>query len=143
MVIFLLPAVKKSAVRGGIPGRVLVVDPEPLVRWSICVALAAAGFDTEWAATAEEARLAVAAGEAPRVVLLDVHPDGQPQPLIEQLRAISPETRFALLTTARRGSSPPATPDVQIIEKPFDLATLVSMVTELANASSAHAEEGR
>lgn len=144
MVMSLLPAVKKSTLRGQVPGRVLVVDPEPLVRWSICVALAAAGFDAESAATAEEARLAVAAGEAPRVVLLDVLPDAQPQPLIDQIRAISPATRFAVLTTARQ-SSPllPPLADVHVIEKPFDLTTLVSIVTELARASSPPARDER
>jgi two-component system KDP operon response regulator KdpE len=142
LVISLLPAVKKSALRGQVPGRVLVVDPEPLVRWSICVALAAAGFDAESAATAAEARLAVAAGDALRVVLLDVLPDAQPQPLMDEIRAISPNTRFAVLTTARQ-SSPPPLPDVQVIEKPFDLTRLVSIVTELARASSPPAEDGR
>jgi two-component system KDP operon response regulator KdpE len=144
MVISLLPAVKKSALRGQVPSRVLVVDPEPLVRWSICVALAAAGFDAESAATAEEARVAVAAGEGPRVVLLDVLPNAQPQPLMDQIRAINPDTRFAVLTTARQGS-PALQPlaDVQVIEKPFDLAALVSVVTELARANSRPAEDGR
>lgn len=142
MVISLLPAVKKSAQRGEVPGRVLVVDPEPLVRWSICVALAAAGFDAEAAATAEEARRVLAAGEAPRVVLLDVLPDARPEPLMDQIRAISPATRFAVLTTARDRSPLTGSPgDVQVIEKPFDLATLVSIVTELARPSAPPAGE--
>jgi DNA-binding NtrC family response regulator len=144
VVISLLPSVKKSALRGLVPARVLVVDPEPLIRWSICMALAAAGFDADSVVTAEQACVVAATGDAPRVVLLDVHPDGQPQPLIDRIRAISPNTRFAVLTTARQ-SSPPLRPlpDVQVIEKPFDLTRLVSIVTELARASSPPAEEGR
>ena len=128
-----LPAVKKSAPRGLIPARVLVVDPEPLTRWSICVALSAAGFDADSAATAEEANQMVAMGDAPRVVLLDVHPDRQPQPLIDQIRAGSPASRVLLMSTARQTTEMlRQLRDVQVVEKPFDLTKLVSVVTELA-----------
>lgn len=139
-----LPAVKQSAPRGFFPARVLVVDPEPLIRWSICVALAAAGFDAESAATAEEARIAAAAGDAPRVILLDVHPDAQPQPQLDQIRAISPDSRLIVMSTGRH-TARLLRPfeDVHVIEKPFDLTTLVSIVTKLARASSLPAEDGR
>lgn len=144
MVISLLPAVKNSATRGLFPVRVLVVDCEPLIRWSICVALTAAGFDADSAATEEEARQVAAAGAAPSVVLLDVHPDGQPQPLIDQIRATCPDSRFLVMSTARQ------TPDtlrqfgdVQIVEKPFDLANLVSAVAELARGASLPVKDGR
>ena len=128
-----LPAVKKSAPRGLIPARVLVVDPEPLTRWSICVALSAAGFDADSAATAEEANQMVAMGDAPRVILLDVHPDRQPQPLIDQIRTGSPASRVLLMSTARQTTEMlRQLRDVQVVEKPFDLTQLVSVVTELA-----------
>lgn len=132
MVISLLTVVKKSAPRGLIPARILVVDDEPLIRWSICVALRVAGFDAESAATPEEARRAIALGEPPRVVLLDVHPDGQPQPLIAEIRAMSPESRFLVMSTARLGDTVGHFGDIQFVEKPFDLVQLVSAVTELA-----------
>jgi DNA-binding response OmpR family regulator len=133
VVISLLPAAKKSATRGLIPARVLVVDPEPLIRWSICVALAAAGFDADSAATVEEARQVAAAGEPPRVVVLDVHPDGEPQPLIDEIRAFSPGSRFLAMSTARQTTETLRRFGVvQVVEKPFDLTTLVSLVTELA-----------
>jgi len=133
----LLPAVKKSAHRGLIPVRVLVVDHEPLIRWSICVALTAAGFDADSASTADEARRVAAAGAPPRVVLLDVHPDGQPQPAIAALRAVSPDSRFLVMSTARQTTDTlHQFGDVQVIEKPFDLTNLVSAVSELARAGS-------
>jgi DNA-binding response OmpR family regulator len=133
VIISLLPAVKKPAPQGLIPARVLVVDSEPLIRWSICVALAAAGFDADSAATPEEAHRVAAAGGAPRVVLLDVHPDGKPQPLIDQIRAISPASRFLVMSTARQTTqSLRQLGDVQVVEKPFDLTKLVAVVTELA-----------
>lgn len=137
MVISLLPAVKKSAQRGLIPARVLVVDDEPLIRWSICVALAAAGFDADSASTADEARRLAAAGPPPRVVLLDVHPDGQPQPLIDQIRATCPDSRFLVMSTARQTTDTlHQFGDVQVVEKPFDLMDLVAAVSELARAGS-------
>ena len=117
--------------------RVLVVDDEPLIRWSICVALAAAGFDADSASTADEARRLAAAGAPPRVVLLDVHPDGQPQPLIDQIRAICPDSRFLVMSTARQTTGTlHHFGDVQIVEKPFDLMDLVAAVSELSRAGS-------
>jgi DNA-binding response OmpR family regulator len=128
-----LPAVKKFAPPGLIPARVLVVDPEPLTRWSICVALSAAGFDADAAATAEEAHAMLAMGDAPRVVLLDVHPDRQPQPLIDQIRGGSPGSRFLVMSTARQTTETlRQLGDVQVVEKPFDLTKLVSLVIELS-----------
>jgi DNA-binding NtrC family response regulator len=139
-----LPAVKQSAPREFFPARVLVVDPEPLIRWSICVALTAAGFDAESAASFEEARLAAAAGDAPRVILLDVHPDAPPQPPIDQIHAISPNSRLIVMSTGRHTASLLRSfEDAHVIEKPFDLTTLVSIVTELARASARAAEDGR
>lgn len=139
-----LPAVKESAPRGFFPARVLVVDPEPLIRWSVSMALAAAGFDAESVATTEEARLAAAAGDAPRVILLDVHPDAQPQLLVDQIRAISPGSRLIVMSTARHTASwLKSFEEVQVIEKPFDLTTLVSLVTTLARAPARPAEDGR
>lgn len=137
MVISLLPAVKKSAQRGIVSVRVLVVDDEPLIRWSICVALIAAGFDADSASTADEACRLAAAGVPPRVVLLDVHPDGQPQSLIDQIRAISPDSRFLVMSTARQTTDTLRRfGGVQIVEKPFDLMNLVAAVSELARAGS-------
>lgn len=137
MVLSLLPATKKSTSRGLIPVRVLVVDPEPLIRWSICVALSAAGFDADSASTADEARQLAAIGAAPRVVLLDVHPEGRPQPLIDEIRAISPDCRFLVMSTARQTTDTfRQFGGVQIVEKPFDLMKLVSAVSELACADS-------
>ena len=139
-----LPAVKQSAPRGFFPTRVLVIDPEPLIRWSICMALAAAGFDADSAATVEEAGQVSAAGGAPRVMLLDVHPDAPPQPQIERIRAVSPDCRLIVMSTARHtGRLMKPFEDVHVIEKPFDLATLVSVVTALAGASAPAAGNGQ
>jgi two-component system KDP operon response regulator KdpE len=140
----LLPAVKKFASPGLIPARVLVVDPEPLTRWSICVALSAAGFDADSAATAEEAHEMLALGDSPRVVLLDVHPDRQPQPLIDQIRAGSPGSRFLVMSTARQTTEMlRQLRGVQVVEKPFDLTQLVSVVTELAGDAATAAGDRR
>jgi len=123
---------------------VLVVDPEPLTRWSICVALSAAGFDADSAATTEEAHEMLALGDSPRVVLLDVHPDRQPQPLIDQIRAGSPASRFLVMSTARQTTeSLRQLGDVQVVEKPFDLAKLVSVVIELSGDAAPAAGERR
>ncbi len=144
MVDSLLPAVKKFASAGLIPARVLVVDPEPLTRWSICVALSAAGFDADAADTAEEAHQMVTMGDAPRVVLLDVHPERQPQPLIDQIRAGSTGSRFLVMSTARQTTETlRQLGDVQVVEKPFDLTKLVSLVIELSGDAAPAAGDRR
>ena len=134
---------KKSAHRGLVPDRVIVVDDEPLIRWSICVALTAVGFDAVGAASADEARRLAADGAPPRVVLLDVHPNGQQPPLIDEIRAISPETLFLVMSTARQTTDTLRRfGDVQVVEKPFDLTNLVSAVSELAR-TNARSEDAR
>jgi len=125
----LIPVAKKVPLRGEIPIRVLVVDDEPLIRWSICAALAAANFDAVAAPTPDAARRMAAEWPPPRVIILDVQPDGQGRELMTDLRAIYPECRFVLMSTARRGAqAAPLNDRVQTIEKPFDLGELVKLV---------------
>jgi two-component system response regulator AtoC len=115
---------KKSAAR-----RVLVVDDEPLVRWSIAETLRAGGYETVEACDADSALRSVVEDEpAPDAVLLDLHlPDCRDLHLLETLRLILPETPVVLMTAF-------GTPEIAeqarqlgawaVLEKPFDLQAL-------------------
>lgn len=131
-----LPARGKTPTgRAIVPTRVLVVDDEPLIRWSVCAALAVAGFDAVAAADAAEACRLAAEWPPPKVALLDLRcPDTEGQELVRQIRSVYPDCRFLIMTTAQRGGTSDPTPagGVEVIEKPFDLGRLVDAVAGLA-----------
>lgn len=123
---------KTRIVRAIVPTRVLVVDSEPLIRWSVCAALVSAGFDAVAAADATEAAAIAAEWPPPRVALVDLpNSDIDGKELLTSLRAAHPYCRFLVMTTDRRTARIDAAraDGVEVIEKPFDLAGLVERVT--------------
>ena len=109
------------------PGRVLVVDDEALVCWSLASGLRDAGFMTDTASTAAEAvRLATLKPHPDAVVLDSRLHDCDPRGLLRQLRLAAPDCRFLVMTTDRH-EVPPAY-DVLIVRKPFDLIDVVRQV---------------
>lgn len=123
------PALKKSPVL-----RVLVVDDEPLVLWSITEMLRSHGMDVQEASNAKSAlRLITGEDGPPDVVLLDLNlPDSTDLGLLTMMRRIAPSTRVILMTAF-------GTPEVcaearrlgvaSVIDKPFDLDSLDSLLT--------------
>jgi DNA-binding NtrC family response regulator len=121
--------------RGVIPTRVLVVDEEALVRWSLCTALAAAGFDAVAAETIQDAQRLVSEWPPPRVAIIDSHAGGAgDRALIRTIRDVYSDCRFVILTTTRRGDvdDPGGASAVAVVEKPFDLSKVVRVVADLA-----------
>ena len=117
------------------PGlRVLVVDDEPLVLWSITEMLRSRGMQVQEAASAKTAlRVFTGDEEPPDVVLLDLNlPDSADLAPLSMMRKIAPKTRVILMTAY-------GTPEVcaearrlgvfTVMEKPFDLDTLDGLVT--------------
>ncbi|MGE5242729.1 MAG: response regulator [Betaproteobacteria bacterium] len=114
--------------------RVLVVDDEPLIRWSLAETLLDSGHEVLEAGDARSAVEAVREAPFPvDVVLLDYRlPDSNDLGLLASLRRLSPETRVILMTAF-------GTPEVvqgalklgafSVVHKPLemnDLATLVA-----------------
>jgi DNA-binding response OmpR family regulator len=129
MPLFLERLPKNSPPGGELPTRVLVVDHEPLIRWAVCTALAAAGFDAVPAGTRDEARRLAAEWPPPKVALLDIDPDGQGRELLADIAAIYPDCTFVVMSTARRGGlSGVRVEGLRVVEKPFDLGILVAVV---------------
>ena len=110
------------------PGRVLVVDDEALVCWSLAAGLRQAGFVTDTASTPAEALLLARVRPHPDAVVIDsrLH-DCDPSMLLRQLRIIAPDCRFVVMTTDRH-EIPTAPCDILIVRKPFDLSDVVRQV---------------
>lgn len=112
---------------GEFPPRVLVIDDEPLVRWSLVAGLRHAGFDAVPAGTPEDARTLAQETPAPVVVLLDVGLWGaDPRELLASIRHSAGGCRVLLL--AVEGQDVPDMDDVEVIRKPFDLQAVVVRV---------------
>jgi DNA-binding response OmpR family regulator len=113
--------------------RVLVVDNEPLVRWSLATGLRLSGFDAGSAADAAEARGLARQGPPLDAVLLDARLwDADPRALLAEIRATAPHCRFLILAVAGQDVDLAAWDAVAMIRKPFDLHDVVHRVqTEL------------
>ncbi|MEO6213233.1 MAG: response regulator [Vicinamibacterales bacterium] len=129
-------ALNSPVLREPIPNRVLVVDDEPLIRWSLCTALEAAGFDAVAAASGVEARRLANEWPPPRLVLVDLAGAEDTRELLDFVRRIYPDCKFVLMTTARQHDLRHDGVDVQVIEKPFDLHNLVTLITRLVDEPS-------
>jgi DNA-binding NtrC family response regulator len=115
--------------------RVLVVDDELLIRWSLNEGLARAGFEVLEAADAESA-LEHFAPDAPAVhaVLLDLRlPDSADLGLLRQIRQLAPGTPVIMMTAY---GSPETTEDAlrlgasHVVSKPFDVHRMVTLVED-------------
>jgi len=109
-------------------GRVLVVDDEALVCWSLGAGLRQAGFDTDTASSAAEALRLAQVRPHPDAMLLDMRlHDADPALLLRQIRGIAPDCRMMLMTTEDYDATR-APCAVVIVRKPFDLPDLVRRV---------------
>lgn len=124
--------VKNHPSHAGFPGRVLVVDDEPLIRWALSVGLAAAGYDTVAAASAAEARRIASMWPHPDVVLLDLHQKNCSE-LFADLRDTAPGCHIFVLGTCCDGGVDRLWQGLEVIPKPFDLADVVRRVEGVIN----------
>lgn len=119
---------------------VLVIDDEPLIRWSLSEALAEHGYAVRQAATGAEARRELeAAGGEPLVVLLDLRlPDVVDLSLLSDIRSRRPDAPVVMMSAhgtdedarnARRLGA------YTFVTKPFDVAEMIDLVGEAWSAS--------
>lgn len=119
---------KSHARLAKIPPRVLVVDDEPLVRWSLAAGLRAAGFEAVPVSDAAEA-LDLARGSAPDVVLFDIRLwNTDPGRLLADLREAAPACRFLILAVTGQEIPYARFAGVDVIRKPYDLHDVVRTV---------------
>ena len=124
--------------------RALIVDDEPLIRWSLAETLRSDDLDVDQAADAAGALRAVRTADAPYdVVVLDIRlPDGDGIDVLRQLRALTPEARVIMMSAhapvevferaLRLGA-------FGVVAKPFPL---VEMEAHVARALSSAADGG-
>jgi DNA-binding NtrC family response regulator len=132
--------VKKPAV-----ARVLIVDDEPLIRWSISETLAEGGYDVVEKGDAKGARLAVGTGQPFDVVLLDYRlPDSDDLSLLASIRRMSPTAQVILMTAFGRPEVVRGALDLgayRVISKPFEMEAIADLVRQ-ARAPGASGEAG-
>ena len=114
------------------PAQVLVVDDEPLIRWSVTQSLTDLGYEVREAPDAATALKIVTTSPLPiRIVILDLRlPDMHDLSLLGTLRQLLPGARLILMTAF-------GTPDViaqarslgaTVLAKPFELDELNGIV---------------
>lgn len=116
--------------------RVLVVDDEWLVRWSIAETLSGRGYTVIEAADAQSALRVVAEGVD--LVLLDLHlPDADDLSVLARMRRLAPATPVIVMTAF----GTPATIDAAaaygapVMAKPFDLTDVTARVQQALDGS--------
>jgi two-component system response regulator AtoC len=121
--------------------RILIVDDEALIRWSLSETLSGCGHVVVEAGDAVGALRAVTSAAVPfDVVLLDFRlPDSNDLALLSHLRRLAPPTRIILMTAHGTLEILQAALDLgvhRVISKPFDMNDLAPMVAQ-AYASGA------
>jgi DNA-binding NtrC family response regulator len=118
---------------------VLVVDDEPLIRWSVSETLIDRGYDVEESSDGAAARRAVRdATHAFDVVLLDFRlPDSEDLQLLASLRRASPTSQIILMTAYGSPEVVRGALDLgayRVVSKPFEMQDVAQLVAEAAAA---------
>jgi DNA-binding NtrC family response regulator len=127
-------AVNKSS-----PLRILVVDDESLIRWSLSETLTDSGHLVSEAGDGETALRTLTDGERPfDVVLLDYHlPDSHDLGLLSQIRQVAPNTAVIMMTafgTPEMSDAALCIGAYRVVPKPFEVHDIAALVLE-AHAS--------
>ena len=119
---------------GKFPPHVLIVDDEPLIRWSIAETLADAGVDVEQAADAAAALHTVTTTALPfDAVVLDLRlPDMDDLSLLGTLRQLLPDTTLILMTAfgTREIVADAEAMGASVLNKPFELDEVKRLVLD-------------
>jgi DNA-binding NtrC family response regulator len=118
--------------------QVLVVDDEPLIRWSLAETLTTAGYRVSEAADGRSAiRILEELDDHIQVVLLDYRlPDSSDLQLLSRVRALAPHAAVILMTAygspelAREALAQGA---LRVVHKPFDMRTARTLVEQAAS----------
>jgi DNA-binding NtrC family response regulator len=121
--------------------RILVVDDEPLISWSLSEALNDLGYDVEEAGDGRSAVDRMSTSPAFDVVLLDFRlPDSNDLRLFSRLRDIAPAARVILMTafgTVDVLDRAVALGAFRVVHKPFEITDVASLVSEASSRGAA------
>jgi DNA-binding NtrC family response regulator len=120
-----------AAAKKPTPPRILVVDDERLVRWSVAETLTARGYDVVEASDARSAMQEFGAGDTTDLVLLDLRlPDADDLRVLARMRQKAPATPVIVMTAfaTREIIEEAAALGTPVVAKPFDLNDLAADV---------------
>jgi DNA-binding NtrC family response regulator len=116
--------------------RVLVVDDEPLIRWSLGQALEDGGFAVEQASNAAEALRCAAGDGSFDIVFLDFRlPDSDDLTLLARMRQALPAAVVILMTAYSTPEVAQGALDLgaaRVISKPFEIGDIIKLVAEVS-----------
>jgi DNA-binding NarL/FixJ family response regulator len=121
-----------------LPLRVLIVDDEPLICWSLAETLGECGEVVTEASDGEAAVRALANAPAPDVVLLDYQlPDSRDLRLLSTVRRLAPHSRVILMSaycTPEIAKQALALGAYRVVSKPIDMHDVPALVREAAGS---------
>ncbi|MEO8257022.1 MAG: response regulator [Acidobacteriota bacterium] len=117
------------------PLRILVVDDEPLIRWSLAETLADGGHLVSEAGDGSAALRVLTDGDGPYdVVLLDYHlPDSHDLGLLSQIRRVTPKAAVIMMTAFGTPEMCEAALQIgayRVVTKPFEVEDIADLVLE-------------
>jgi len=115
--------------------RVLIVDDEALIRWTLTEMLGERGYDVTEASDARGTLAAIArAGESFDVVLLDFRlPDSADLELLEKVRGLAPASQVIMMTahnSPELAQGAEALGVYRVISKPFEVEQVAALVAQ-------------
>ena len=121
------------------PLRILVVDDESLIRWSLSETLTDSGHLVSEAGDGETVLRTLTDGDGPfDVVLLDYHlPDSHDLALLSTIRQVAPKTAVIMMTafgTPEMSDAALGIGAYRVVPKPFEVHDIAALVLE-AHAS--------
>lgn len=116
--------------------RVLIVDDEALIRWSLTQTLEDRGFAVEQASNGSDALKRAAADGSFDVVLLDFRlPDSDDLSLLARIRQLLPRAAVILMTAYSTPEVAQGALDlgaVTVMSKPFEMSDIARLVVQLS-----------
>jgi DNA-binding NtrC family response regulator len=121
------------------PRRALVVDDEPLIRWSISEALHDHGYFVVEAGTGRAAIQELIGSSNPfDAIVLDLRlPDSNDLSLLGRIQELAPRTRIIMMSahgSAEMAEEARARGVYEFVNKPFEISAMTTLVEEASRA---------
>jgi DNA-binding NtrC family response regulator len=120
--------------------RVLIVDDEPLIRWSLGEILSDQGWNVTEACDRRAAIEALATAGSFDVVLLDLRlPDSNDLALLADVRRLAPASQVILMTAFGAPEVVQQALDLgayRVVGKPFEVADVATLVSQAQRSTS-------
>jgi len=135
----MFPQASQSVGAEAPPRRALIVDDEPLIRWSISEALHDHGYSVVEAGTGRAAIQELTASSDPYdAIVLDLRlPDSDDLSLLGRIQDLAPRTRIIMMSahgSADMAQEARARGVYEFVNKPFEISAMATLVDEASRA---------